>query len=259
MKISVYTPAQQAIGAFDGGKITEQKPIGFPGEKSEVERIGPLFYWAWAEAEEEGFIPSHPHRAFEIITYVVNGKAEHGDSLGTKSIVGPGGLQVMQTGSGVSHHERFIGPNMEGFQIWFEPYLKEAFKRPPTYSQYEHEDFPTTKENGTQFKTVIGEGSPVQLVADVKMWDSVIEAGQKLELIMPIGYTLCALAIRGGGKWNTNGTNGKQITSFHHKDFILFEVTEPAEVVIQVNKDEPLRIILVQVPTQVDYPLYPNR
>jgi hypothetical protein len=43
MEVAVYTPDQQGIGAFDGGKITEQKPIGFPGEGSEVIRIGPYF------------------------------------------------------------------------------------------------------------------------------------------------------------------------------------------------------------------------
>ncbi|WP_220446569.1 pirin family protein [Paenibacillus piri] len=42
----------------------------------------------------------------------MSGKAEHGDSLGTRSVVGPGGAQVMQTGSGVSHEEGFVGPNI---------------------------------------------------------------------------------------------------------------------------------------------------
>jgi redox-sensitive bicupin YhaK (pirin superfamily) len=123
MKITVYPPNQQGEGAFDGGRITEQKPIGFPGEGSKVRRVGPIFYWAWAFAKEEGYIPTHPHQGFEIMTYVVQGKAEHGDSLGTKSVVGSGGAQVMQTGSGISHEERFIGPDMEGFQIRFEPHL----------------------------------------------------------------------------------------------------------------------------------------
>ncbi|MFC4322973.1 pirin family protein [Litchfieldia salsa] len=117
MEIKLYPPNKQGTGQFDNGKITEQKPIGFPGEGSEVMRVGPLFYWAWAKADKVGYIPKHPHQGFEIITYVVSGKAEHGDSLGTKSVVGPGGIQVMQTGSGVWHEEGFVGPNMEGFQI----------------------------------------------------------------------------------------------------------------------------------------------
>ena len=43
-KIKIYTPNQQGAGAFDGGKITEIKPIDFPGGTSMAKRIGPLFY-----------------------------------------------------------------------------------------------------------------------------------------------------------------------------------------------------------------------
>lgn len=259
MKISIFSPDQQGIGAFDGGKITEQKPIGFPGEGSAVKRVGPLFYWAWAEAKQEGFIPAHPHQAFEIMTYVVKGKAEHGDSLGTKSLVGPGGAQVMQTGSGVYHEERFVGPDMEGFQIWFEPYLNEAVKRQPTYNQYEHEEFPMVEKAGYRMKTVIGEGSPVQLVADVKMWDVEMDPGNVCELTIPGGRTLTALAIRGNGSWLEQGAGeAKQATAFQQKDFMLLTADSQSRVELQADGSAALRVILIEVPTEVDYPLYPK-
>lgn len=50
MNITLFPPEKQADGAFHGGKIVEKKPIGFPGENSQVKRVGPLFYWAWAMA-----------------------------------------------------------------------------------------------------------------------------------------------------------------------------------------------------------------
>ena len=56
MKTTVYTTDRQGTGAFDGGKITEIKPIDFPGGTSEAARIGPLFYWAWASSSGEGVI-----------------------------------------------------------------------------------------------------------------------------------------------------------------------------------------------------------
>ncbi|MDN4593273.1 hypothetical protein [Polycladomyces subterraneus] len=78
MKGEVYTPDQQGTGAFDGGKITEQKPIGFPHEFSAVKRVGPLFYWSWFYAKEEGMIGAHPHQGFEIVTYVIQGTPNMG-------------------------------------------------------------------------------------------------------------------------------------------------------------------------------------
>ncbi|MDO3675986.1 pirin family protein [Paenibacillus ehimensis] len=258
MQIMIYPPTMQGTGAFDGGRITEQKPIGFPGERSVVKRVGPLFYWAWAFAAEEGYIGSHPHQAFEIMTYVLAGKAEHGDSLGTRSVVGPGGAQVMQTGSGVSHEERFIGPDMEGFQIWFEPELNEALKRTPTYRQFDHEEFPEEAGEGYVRKTVIGDGSPVELVADAKVWDLTLEPGAVYPHVISAGHTLTALAVRGHGAW-ADASAGGAVTPFRHKDFMLLGAAADTNVSLQAADDETLRIMLIEVPTTVDYPLYPKR
>ncbi|WP_416829647.1 pirin family protein [Ectobacillus polymachus] len=255
MKSKVYSPDQQGIGAFDGGKITEQKPIAFPHEYSEVKRVGPLFYWSWAHAEKAGFIPLHPHQAFEIVTYVLQGKSEHGDSLGTNSVIGPGGAQVMQTGSGVYHKEGFVGPNMEGFQIWFEPYINEAIKREPTYNQYKEKEFPVFMQNDIQVKTIIGEGSPIHLEANAQMWDVTVQPGRVYTHSIPSGYSLATLAIRGNGIWK-NEKEENESAIFQHKDFIVLEADSKTDVTLIANKDEELRIVIIQVPTQVDYPLY---
>ncbi|WP_028547324.1 pirin family protein [Paenibacillus sp. UNC451MF] len=258
MKLTIYPPVKQAKGAFDGGKITELKPIGFPGEGSVVKRIGPLFYWAWALTPEEGYIPMHPHQAFEIITYMVHGHADHSDSLGTQSRVAAGGAQVMQTGSGVSHSERFIGPNSEGFQIWFEPHIREALTRTPTYNQYDHEHFPIAVSEGVTVKTVIGEASPVQLVADVRMWDIELAAGAEYSRSLSAGRTLAALAIRGEGNWaETLGEEATAPTNFNHRDFSVLEADSEQEV--KLNSAQGLRMLLIEVPTTVDYPLYQKR
>ncbi|MFH5181932.1 pirin family protein [Paenibacillus sp. TAB 01] len=262
MKITIYPPQKQAVGAFDGGKITEQKPIGFPGEGSAVKGIGPLFYWAWAHTPEEGYIPMHPHQAFEIITYMVNGQAAHEDSLGTRSVVQAGGIQVMQTGSGVSHAERFIGPDSEGFQIWFEPHIREALQRKPTYRQYEHEAFPVQPSEGMTVKTIIGEDAPVELVTDIRMWDVELLPGSTYRHSLQAGKVLAALAIRGdGGAWTAAGDMAGTVTpvSFQNKDFSVLEAEGTAASELLLTADSKLRMILIEVPAEVDYPLYKKR
>ena len=107
-KIKIYSPEQQGSGAFDGGKITEIKPIDFPGGTSQAKRIGPLFYWAWASANGDGVIGMHPHKGFEIMSYVLRGELGHTDSMSGSRRVGTGGVQVMQTGSGIFHQERYV-------------------------------------------------------------------------------------------------------------------------------------------------------
>ncbi|WJH35907.1 pirin family protein [Paenibacillus sp. CC-CFT747] len=246
----------QATGEFDGGKITEQKPIGFPGEGSVVKRVGPLFYWAWGVSSEEARIGLHPHKGFEIMTYVVEGDAYHGDTLGTDSRVGAGGAQVMQTGSGVSHEERLAG-GTELFQIWFEPDFMEAIRREPTYRQYEHEEFPLENAGAYTVKTVIGPGAPIELVADVEVYDVEIQPGAVYTHPVPAGYTLTALAIRGQGTW-TEADSDREPTVFHTRDFLTSPAASETAASFTNTEEEPLRLALILVPTTVPYALFPK-
>jgi redox-sensitive bicupin YhaK (pirin superfamily) len=251
MEIDIIKPQYQANGQFDGGKIKEQKPIGFSGEGSQINRLGPLFYWAWGHSQEPAEIGLHPHQGFEIISYVIKGKAFHRDTLGTESVVAEGGTQLMQTGSGVYHAEALKEPS-EIFQIWFEPHLSQAVKRTPTYSQYDSNDFSLIDKDGVKIKTLLGNDSPMKIVTDAGMWDVLILKGTVYTYSLSPNRTLAGLAVRGDGVFSLD-TN--EPTHFAHKDFIIVQSGQGGEVAIQAL-DKDLRIFLIEVPTEVDYPLY---
>lgn len=255
MKIRLYTTVMQGKGVFDGGRITEQKPIGFPGEGSVINRVGPLFYWAWAHTSQEGYIPLHPHYGFEIMTYVLKGKAEHGDSLGTRSTVGEGGVQVIKAGSGVSHEERFHGPDMEAFQIWFEPDLKQEAKKQPAYEQYENDEFPVMVQEGSRVKQVLGEGSPMGLTAEARMWDIELMPNRSYRHPLFKGKTVAALAVMGDGQWESEMGHKE---TFHGRDFMLLASDEDENITLHAG-DEFVRIFLIEVPERVNYGLIPKK
>jgi redox-sensitive bicupin YhaK (pirin superfamily) len=63
--------------------------------------------------------PDHPHRGFEVITYMRGGAFLHRDSMGNEQIIKAGGVQRITTGRGIVHAEMpgTKGVN-HGLQIW---------------------------------------------------------------------------------------------------------------------------------------------
>lgn len=140
----------------------------------------------------------------------------------------------------------------EGFQIWFEPHLSQAVKRAPTYSLFDSNQFALENIDGVQFKTLLGNNSPMQIVTDAQMWDVLIPQGTVYTHRLSLGRTLASLAIRGEG---TLLSDTMKATHFSHKDFIIVQSEQEERVAIQAH-DQDLRMLLIEVPTEVDYPLY---
>lgn len=67
-----------------------------------------------------GGFPDHPHRGFEIATYMIAGRMRHRDSAGNEGLLESGGMQWMTAGRGVVHSEmpEQQEGRMEGFQLW---------------------------------------------------------------------------------------------------------------------------------------------
>ena len=255
--IKIYPPEAQAVGQFDGGRITETKPIPFPGESPNVGNTGPLFYWAWASAKGYGRIGLHPHQAFEIVSYAIEGEIGHYDNLGNRSRVKAGGAQVMQTGSGVSHEEETVGDHNEFFQIWFEPDIRKSVYLTPTYREYSHNDFPVETGDGVSVKYLIGEKAPIKIQADADMRDIIIQPGFSDRWVVPTNYSLAMVVISGKGLLLDETTLGKHY--LQPKYLALVHSPEEGVVSVYAEGDMPLRIVLIKVPSQVNYPLYRER
>lgn len=64
--------------------------------------------------------PDHPHRGFETVTYMLNGRMRHRDSVGNSGLLTNGGVQWMTAGRGIIHSEMPEQEDglMHGFQLW---------------------------------------------------------------------------------------------------------------------------------------------
>src|SRR3546814_8138438 len=63
---------------------------------------------------------SHPHRGFETVTYLLDGRMRHKDNHGNEGLLVPGSVQWMTAGRGLVHSEmpEQAEGRMRGFQLW---------------------------------------------------------------------------------------------------------------------------------------------
>ena len=163
MSIRIIPKEQQGYGAFNGGEIVENKPIGFPSDHSSIRPYSNLFYWAHARAVTDSTIGLHPHQGFEICSFVLKGDIRHYDTkLREWRPLKAGDVQIIRAGNGISHSE-WLGKDGEIFQIWFDPNLKKTLAQPPSYDDYPADAFPEKTVGDARVKTLIGTGSPFQM------------------------------------------------------------------------------------------------
>ena len=161
--LQITSKENQASGAFNGGQIIENKPIGFPQDGGDIRPYSTLFYWAYAEAKVDSTIGLHPHQGFEIMSFVLKGTIRHFDSKQKTWIpLEAGDVQIIRAGNGISHAEH-MHEGSAMFQIWMDPNLNETLQHEATYSDYKATTFPEREENGVTQTTYIGEGSPFEM------------------------------------------------------------------------------------------------
>jgi len=105
-----------------------------------------------------GGFPSHPHRGFETVTYLLAGRMRHKDSAGNEGVIEPGGVQWMTAGRGIVHSEMPEQENglLMGFQLWVN--LPADMKMSePAYQEFPPAGVPLEKhENGTEVRVISG-------------------------------------------------------------------------------------------------------
>jgi redox-sensitive bicupin YhaK (pirin superfamily) len=104
-----------------------------------------------------GGFPDHPHRGFEIATYMIAGRMRHRDSAGHEGLLESGGMQWMTAGSGVIHSEmpEQQDGRMEGFQLWLNLPAKDKMVV-PWYRDFRNTEIP---------EFVTAEGVKVRVIA----------------------------------------------------------------------------------------------
>ncbi|MFN0212996.1 MAG: pirin family protein [Saprospiraceae bacterium] len=239
MPVRIIPRELQGQGAFNGGEIVENKPIGFPQDHSSVRPYSNLFYWAHARAVTDSTIGLHPHQGFEICSFVLKGEIRHYDTkLREWRPLSAGDVQIIRAGNGISHSE-WMGKDGEMFQIWFDPNLEATLSKPASYDDYRAADFPEIQVGTSQMKTLVGAGSPFKMdTPGIEVFRVNVGIGA-FRLNAEAGKTYSAYVLEGALSFNGESAKKSDFVLATEQEEIVIETTTGADVFIIASPSVP--------------------
>ena len=177
-----------------------------------------------------GGFPTHPHRDMEIITYVLSGKLEHKDSLGTGSVILPGDGQRMSAGRGIRHSEANPSATeaVHLLQIWITP---DKNGHAPGYEQ---KSFPESEKRG-KFRLIASnngaEGS-VKINQDAKLFVTLLPPGEELSQTLAPKRNAWLQVAKGEVELNGHKLHQGDGAAISDETTLTVKATEDAEVLL---------------------------
>lgn len=106
--------------------------------------------------------PDHPHRGFELVSYILQGTGQHEDFMGHKGKLKTGDVQWLTAGRGIIHCEWSHGEEKaRGLQLWINLAKKEKMQE-PSIQEMVAENIPVSSKEGIEVKVIAGEAFGVK-------------------------------------------------------------------------------------------------
>lgn len=157
MPLRSVTRTISALETSDGAGVRIKRSVG----QNQHLRLDPfLMLDEFGSDQPQDYIagfPSHPHRGFETVTYMIEGHMLHEDHLGNRGHLKNGGVQWMTAGRGIVHSEmpQQESGQMRGFQLWLNLPAAEKMK-PAGYRDIQPEEIPAITVDGGLVKLIAG-------------------------------------------------------------------------------------------------------
>jgi len=194
----------RGVPASDGAGVKLTRVIGTP----QLDMLDPfLLLDEFGTDRPEDYLagfPDHPHRGFETVTYMLDGRMRHKDNHGNEGLLVPGSVQWMTAGRGLVHSEmpEQQEGRMRGFQLWVNLPARDKMVA-PRYQEFAPESIPVvTRDDGVRIKVIAGKVGDVrgpieQPATDPLYLDIALQPGAAWEYALPEGHNAFAYVFEG--------------------------------------------------------------
>ncbi len=196
--------------------------------------------------------PDHPHRGFETVTYMIDGRMRHRDSAGHEGLLKNGGVQWMTAGRGLVHSElpEQEQGRMEGFQLWLNLPARDKMTT-PGYRDIQSEDIPEIHPaDGVCARVIAGSshgvaGAVQRPVTEPLYLDVVFDAAGVFSQALPQGFNGFVFVYRGDVSIGDEVVQtGRMAILGNEGDGVVLRTDGPARALLIAGK--PLREPIAQ-------------
>lgn len=193
-----------ARASSDGDGVRLKRVFG-GGELSRFDPFLMLDEFGSEDASDYiGGFPSHPHRGFETVTYMLDGHMQHKDHMGNVGELKSGDVQWMTAGSGIIHSEmpQQDQGHMRGFQLWLNLAAKDKMQK-ASYQDIAAREIPVLERRGATIKAIAGTLENVQgrvqreVTEPVYLDIDIEDAGYSESFAVPDGNTVLIYVYEG--------------------------------------------------------------
>ena len=197
-----------------------------------------------------GGFPSHPHRGFETVTYMLDGHMQHRDHMGNVGELRNGDVQWMTAGSGVIHSEmpQQKEGRMRGFQLWLNLAAKDKMQ-PASYRDVPAADIPVLPRPTGHIKAIAGEvqgslgpvrGHISRPVTEPLYLDIVVDKGAYAEsFAVPEGDTVLVYVYEGSAVVGGTRVEKSRMVRLSRQGAVEIAAEGPAKLLLIAGR--PLR------------------
>ncbi|MBN8235840.1 pirin family protein [Halobacillus kuroshimensis] len=150
---------------------------------------------------KKGTFPDHPHRGFQTVTYVVDGRLEHIDNAGGREILEPGDVQYMNAGWSARHAEDGVEDDIaHTLQLWLN--LPKDQKQSGTlYQNVYQEDAPVISFGGGSVKVfsgnIAGVTGPLDSIVPITLTEWTMGEGASYTMSLPENHNAFVYVLAG--------------------------------------------------------------
>jgi quercetin 2,3-dioxygenase len=150
---------------------------------------------------KRGTFSDHPHRGFQTVTYVVDGRLEHIDNHGGHSILEAGDVQYMNAGWAARHAEEAVDDDLiHTLQLWLN--LPKSLKNTKTtYQDIYVENVPSVPFEGGSIKVYSGDlagvKGPLESLVPITMAEISFAAGATYTHVLPENHNAFLYVLSG--------------------------------------------------------------